>query len=66
MDKKLQFKILIFLGSVMIAGVTFLSATYLLTKSPLMKVMGIGLIGAVSYLVVDYLIKKNKEPDERF
>jgi len=61
MDKKIRFKYLVALGATIIGGVIFLSGRYLLTKSPFMKVLAIGLIVAVSYLVVDYLRKQNKE-----
>lgn len=61
MDEKTKFKYYVALGAVAIGGTIFLSGKYLLTKSPFMKVLAIGLIVAVSYLVVDYLRKKNKE-----
>lgn len=48
-------------GVVIIGGVVFLSFKYLLKGSPFIKVLAIGLVVAVSYLVIDYLIKKNKE-----
>jgi|TARA_B110000285_G_scaffold75067_1_gene86401 hypothetical protein len=61
MDKKTQYKYMVAGGAVIIAGVIFLSARYLLTKSPFVKILAIALIVSVSYLVIDYLRKKNKE-----
>ena len=48
-------------GIVIIGGTVFLSFRYLLKGSPFIKVMAIGLIAGVSYLVIDYLKKQNKE-----
>jgi hypothetical protein len=61
MDKKSQFMYRVAFGAVVIGGVIFLSFRYLLKGSPVFKVMALGLVVAVSYLVVDYLIKKSKE-----
>ena len=47
-------------GVIIIGGVIFFSFRYLLKGSPVFKVMALGLIVAVAYLVVDYLIKKVK------
>ena len=61
MDKKTQFKFRLLLGATVIAAVIFLSFKYLLKGPPFIKVMAIGLVVAVSYLVVTHLIKKSKE-----
>ena len=56
MDKKTQFMYRLIFGIVIIGGVVFLSFRYLLKGSPFIKVLAIGLVVAVSYLVIDYLI----------
>ena len=61
MDKKTQFMYRLIFGIVIIGGVVFLSFRYLLKGSPFIKVLAIGLVVAVSYLVIDYLIRKSKE-----
>ena len=61
MDKKTQFMYRLVFGVIIIGGVIFLSFRYLMKGSPFIKVMAVGLIAGVTYLVVDYLIKKNKE-----
>jgi hypothetical protein len=61
MNKKTQFMYRLLFGVVIIGGVIFLAFKYLLKGSPFIKVLAIGLVVAVSYLVIDYLIKKNKE-----
>lgn len=61
MDKKTQFLYRLIFGVIIITGVIFLSFRYLLKGPPFIKVLAIGLIAGVSYLVVDYLIKKSKE-----
>lgn len=48
-------------GVIIIGGVGFLSFRYLLKGSPVIKVMAIALVAGVTYLVVDYLKRKNKE-----
>jgi hypothetical protein len=55
------------LGVIIIGATVFLSFRYLLKGSPFIKVMAIGLVAGVAYLVIDHLIKKSKEnKDERF
>lgn len=61
MDKKTQFMYRIIFGVIIIGGVIFLSFRYLLKGSPFVKVMAVGLIAAVTYLVIDNLKRKNKE-----
>ena len=61
MDRKSQYLFKIVFGTVIIGGVIFLSFKYLWKGSPLIKVMALGLIVGTSYLVINYLIKKNKE-----
>lgn len=61
MDKRTQFIYRLIFGSVIIAGVIFLSFRYLMKGSPVIKVLALGLIIATAYLVVDYLIRKSKE-----
>ncbi len=61
MDKNTQFKFRLLLGATVIAAVIFLSFKYLLKGPPFVKVMAIGLVVAVAYLVVTHLIKKSKE-----
>lgn len=63
MDKKTQFKFRILIGAVIIAATIFLSFKYLLKGPPFIKVLALGLVIAVSYLVVDYLIKKSKKQE---
>ena len=61
MDKKMQFKFRILLGALLIAGSIFLSFRYLMKGPAFIKVLALGLIIGVSYLVVDYFIKKSKQ-----
>ena len=67
MNKRSAFKFRIALGIIIIGATIFLSFRYLLKGSPFIKVMAIGLVAGVIYLVVDNLIKKSKEKnDEQF
>ncbi|MCH2232002.1 MAG: hypothetical protein MK105_16825 [Crocinitomicaceae bacterium] len=67
MDKKSQFKFRMILGVIIIGATVFLSFRYLLKGPPFIKVMALGLVAGVAYLVIDHLIKKSKEnKDERF
>ena len=67
MDKKAEFKFRMILGIIIIGATVFLSFRYLLKGPPFIKVMAIGLVAGVAYLVIDHLIKKSKEnKDERF
>lgn len=67
MDKRAEFKFRIILGVIIIGASVFLSFRYLLKGPPFIKVMAIGLVAGVAYLVIDHLIKKSKEnKDERF
>lgn len=61
MDKYTRFKFQILIGAVIIAGSIFLVFRYLMKGSPFIKVLALGLIVGVSYLVVDYLIKQSKQ-----
>lgn len=61
MDKKTQYMYRLVFGVIIIGGVIFLSFRYLLKSPPFIKVLAIALIVGVSYLVINYLINKNKE-----
>ena len=61
MDKKTQYMYRILFGVIIIGGVIFVSFRYLMKGAPFVKVMAIGLIAGVTYLVYDYLLKKNKK-----
>ena len=61
MDKNSAFTFRIFIGVIIIGATVFLSFRYLLKGPPFIKVMAIGLVAGVSYLVIDHLIKKSKE-----
>jgi len=61
MDKRTQFMYKLVFGVVIIGGTVFLAFRYLLKGSPFIKVMAVGLIAGVSYLVIDYLKKQNKD-----
>jgi hypothetical protein len=61
MDKRTQFIYQLVFGIVIIVGVIFLSFKYLMKGPPFLKVAVIGLVVAVTYLVIDYLKKKSKE-----
>ncbi len=50
----------IIFGSVIIGGTIFLSFKYLLKGSPFIKVMALGLIIAVIYLVFNFIKKTSK------
>lgn len=63
MDKKSQFIYKLIFGVIIIGATVFLSFRYLLKGSPFVKVMAIGLVAGVSYLVIDYLKKQNKEKE---
>jgi hypothetical protein len=52
---KLIYKIIF--GSVIIGGTIFLSFRYLLKGSPFIKVMALGLVVAVTFLVFNYIKK---------
>ena len=61
MDNKSQYLFKIVFGAVIIGGVIFVAFKYLWGGSPTQIVMALGLIVCTSYLVINYLIKKNKE-----
>ena len=66
MEKRSEFKFRILLGVIVIGATIFLSFRYLLKGPPFIKVMAIGLVAGVAYLVIDHLIKKSKKnKDER-
>lgn len=60
MERKSKFTFQLILGILTIGAVIFLSFRYLMKGSPLLKVLALGLIIVVSYLVVDYLKRKAK------
>lgn len=59
MNEKAKFYYRLFFGAVVIAGVIFLSYRYLFKGPPFVKVMAVGLIAAVSYLVVNFIRKRS-------
>ena len=61
MDNKTRFIYQVILGAVIIGGTIFLSFRYIWRGSPFIKVMALGLVVAVSYLVIDYLNRKYKD-----
>jgi hypothetical protein len=63
MEEKSKLVYRIIFGAVIIAGVIFLSFKFLLKGPPFIKIMAIGLIAAVVYLVINY-IKKNTIKDD--
>lgn len=63
MDFKSKFYWRIALGSVIIAATIFLSFRYLFKGPPFIKVLALGLMIAVSYSVIDYLIKYQKKKE---
>lgn len=60
MNKNSNFLLILTMGVLVIVGTMYVSFRYLMKGSPVFKLMAIGLIGAVSFLVIDYLIKKSK------
>ncbi len=61
MDKRTKNIFRIVFGSIIITGTIFLTFKYLLKGPPFIKVLAIGLVAAVSYKVIEYISKKNKE-----
>lgn len=48
-------------GILVIASTIFFSFRYLMKGPPFIKLIALGLVIAVCYLVIDYLIKKSKQ-----
>jgi len=65
MDKKTQFKFRFLLGVLIIGGVFFLSFRYLMKGPPFLKVLAIGLVIGTCYFVVQDLINKNKNKNNK-
>lgn len=63
MDEKSKLVYRIIFGAIIIAGVIFLSFKYMLKGPPFVKVLAVGLIAAVIYLVVSFIKSKSK-PNE--
>ncbi len=53
--------LLLVIGILVIASTIYFSFRYLMKGAPFIKLIAIGLVIAVSYLVIDYLIKKSKQ-----
>lgn len=65
MDEKSQVVYRIVFGAIIIAGVIFLSFKYMLKGSPFIKILAVGLIAAVIYLVINFIKSKSKKnPNE--
>ncbi len=60
MDKKTQFIFQLLFGIVIIGAVFFLSFKFLMKGPPFIKVLALGLVIGTSYLVIEFLIRKNK------
>jgi uncharacterized membrane-anchored protein len=60
MKNNSNFLLFLSIGVVVIVGTIYFSFRYLMKGSPFIKLIALGLVGAVSFLVIDYLIKKNK------
>jgi hypothetical protein len=58
MDEKSKLVYRIIFGVIIIAGAIFLSFKFLLKGPPFIKVLALGLIAAVIYLVINYIKKK--------
>lgn len=56
---KLFFQVI--LGAVLIAAAIFLSLRYLMKGSPFVKVMAVGLIVAVIFLVVSFIRRNSRD-----
>lgn len=61
MDRKTQFIYRVIFGAVIIAGVVFLAFRYMMKSPPFIKILALGLVIGVSYLVIDYLKRKSKQ-----
>jgi hypothetical protein len=59
MDEKTQFYYRLLFGVIIIGGVIFLSFKFLLKGPPFIKVLALGLIAAVIYLVVNYIKRRS-------
>lgn len=60
MDDKQQLIFRIIGGAIIIAATIFLSFKYMLKGPPFVKVLAIGLIAAVVYLVISFIKSKTK------
>ncbi|MFT5819899.1 MAG: hypothetical protein ACI8ZM_001124 [Crocinitomix sp.] len=60
MNNRTKFIYKIVFGSVVIGASIFLSFKYLMKGSPFIKVMALGLIIAVVYLVINFIRKSSK------
>lgn len=60
MNNRTKFIYKIIFGSVIIGATIFLSFKYLLKGSPFIKILALGLIIAVVYLVINFIRKSSK------
>ena len=62
MDDRTKFLYKLIFGAFVIAGVVFLSFRYLVFRgAPHFKLLGFGLMVAVTYLVVDFITKNARK-----
>lgn len=59
MDEKQKLIFRIIFGAIIIAATIFLSFKYMLKGPPFIKVLAVGLIAAVVYLVISFIKKKS-------
>jgi len=60
MDEKQKLVFRIIFGAIIIAATIFLSFKYMLKGPPFIKVLAIGMIAAVIYLVISFIKTKSK------
>jgi hypothetical protein len=60
MDEKQKLVFRIIFGAIIIAATIFLSFKYMLKGPPFIKVLAIGMIAAVIYLVISFIKSKSK------
>lgn len=60
MERRSKFIFQVILGIVIIGATVFFGFRYLMKGSPFFKVLALGLIVVVSYLVVDFIKRKSK------
>lgn len=58
MDERSKFYFRVVFAVIAIGGAIFLTYRYLWKGSPFIKVMALGLIAAVTYLVINFIKKK--------
>lgn len=60
MERKSKFIFQLIVGVIIIGAVIFFAFRFLMKGSPFFKVLALGLIVVVSYLVIDFLKRKAK------